>query len=229
MLSLSFSIPNNSIKNDSLGIFTKFIVCYSAAMFFLINANFLKEQKLTSFEYLIILLFAVLGLLLMCNSNDLLTAYLTLELSSLAFYLLATFKKTSSYSIESGIKYFITGAVSSFFLLGSSFIYGFSGSVNFNTFFNLFESYLVFYNFTYYYYLHTSLYSPNADFFCLCRIRYWDLLSGPFLDHLYSYWMSDRFEFTFNEKLFEFSFVELGLSFILFSLFIKLALAPFHL
>jgi NADH-quinone oxidoreductase subunit N len=51
----------------------------------------------------------------MCSSNDLLTAYLAIELSSLAFYLLAAFKKTSSYSVEGGIKYFITGAVSSAF------------------------------------------------------------------------------------------------------------------
>jgi NADH-quinone oxidoreductase subunit N len=45
-------------------------------------------------------LFAVLGLMLMCSSNDLLTAYLAIELSSLAFYILAAFKKTSSYSVE---------------------------------------------------------------------------------------------------------------------------------
>jgi len=49
----------------------------------------------------------------MCNSNDLLITYLCIELSSLAFYVLASFRKVSSYSAESGIKYFITGAVSS--------------------------------------------------------------------------------------------------------------------
>jgi NADH-quinone oxidoreductase subunit N len=76
----------------------------------------------------------------MCCSNDLLTAYLAIELSSLAFYILASFKKTSSYSVEGGIKYFITGAVSSaFFLLGSSLIYGITGSINFTDFFDLFE------------------------------------------------------------------------------------------
>jgi len=116
------------------------LICWFSAFYFLIVSNFLKEQKLTSFEYLLIILFAVLGLLLMCSSNDLLTAYLSIELSSLAFYILASFRKVSSYSVESGIKYFITGAVSStFFLLGSSFIYGFTGSINFSDFFFLFE------------------------------------------------------------------------------------------
>jgi NADH-quinone oxidoreductase subunit N len=88
----------------------------------------------------------------MCSSNDLLTAYLAIELSSLAFYLLASFKKTSSYSVEGGIKYFITGAVSSaFFLLGSSLIYGITGSINFTDFFDLFECSML-YEFPYYIY-----------------------------------------------------------------------------
>ena len=76
----------------------------------------------------------------MCSCNDLLTAYLAIELSSLALYILASFRKTLSYSVESGIKYFVTGALSSaFFLLGSSFIYGITGSINFFDFYNLFE------------------------------------------------------------------------------------------
>jgi NADH-quinone oxidoreductase subunit N len=61
-------------------------------------------------------MFAVLGLMLLCSSNDLLTAYLAIELSSLSFYILASFKKSSNYSVEGGI-IFVTGAVSSAFLV----------------------------------------------------------------------------------------------------------------
>jgi NADH-quinone oxidoreductase subunit N len=61
-------------------------------------------------------MFAVLGLMLLCSSNDLLTAYLAIELSSLSFYILASFKKSSNYSVEGGIIYF-AGAVSSAFLV----------------------------------------------------------------------------------------------------------------
>ena len=113
---------NNTILNDDFSFFAKFTVCFSSAIYFLIIANSLKEQKLTSFEYLLLTLFSVLGLMLLCSSNDLLTAYLAIELASLSCYLLASFKKTSSYSVESGVKYFITGAVSSaFFLLDVDF------------------------------------------------------------------------------------------------------------
>lgn len=77
------------------------------------------------------LLFAVLGLLLLCSSNDLLIAYLSIELVSLSSYVLAAFKKSSSYSVEAGVKYLVTGAISSsFFLLGSSFLYAYSGSIS---------------------------------------------------------------------------------------------------
>lgn len=208
LIALNFAIFNNSIINDYLGFFTKIIVCFSSAMFFLIIANSLKEQKLTAFEYLAILLFAVLGLMIMCSSNDLLTAYLAIELSSLAFYLLAAFKKTSSYSVEGGIKYFITGAVSSaFFLLGSSFIYGLTGSINFTDFFDLFECSL-FYEYPYHvYYTGEIAYEDLAE---LAAIIAWVMTHEL-------------------PELFDYSFVELGLSLILFSLFIKLALAPFHL
>lgn len=197
---------NNSILNDYFAFFTRFIVCFSSAIYFLIIANSLKEQKLTSFEYLLLILFSVLGLMLMCSSNDLLTAYLAIELASLSCYLLASFKKTSSYSVESGIKYFITGAVSSsFFLLGSSFIYGITGSINFTDFFDMFNRTI--FDF---YPAYGIFYNPLVpdDYIVIDFIPYHKLKTGPAFDH---------------------SFIELGLTLILFSLFVKLALAPFHL
>jgi hypothetical protein len=140
LIQLNFMSFNNFIINDFLAYATKFLICFFSAAYFLIISNSLKEQKLTSFEYLLITLFAVLGLLLMFSSNDLLTVYLSMELSSLSLYIIASFNKNSSYSIKSGLKYFITGALSSaFFLLGSSYIYVFSGSIYFNDFFFLFK------------------------------------------------------------------------------------------
>ena len=204
LITLDFVTFNNSIVNDYFAFFTKSIICFFSAVYFLLISDSLKEQKLTSFEYLIIILFSILGLLLICSSNDLLIAYLAIELSSLAFYILASFKKTSSYSVESGIKYFIIGAISSaFFLLGSSFLYGFTGSLNFSDFFELFECSL-FYTFPY----HMYDYQHNiVEFF-------WHM------------WLLERL---ILPPFFDYTFVELGLTLILFSLFIKLALAPFHL
>ena len=195
---------NKSLLKDYFSVFTKFIVCFSSAIYFLIVANSLKEQKLTSFEYLLLTLFSVLGLMLMCSSNDFLTIYLAIELASLSCYLLASFKKTSSYSIESGIKYFITGAISSaFFLLGSSYIYSIAGSINLTDFNRLFNQ-------------------PFLDF---CPV--YVILKLPNSKEFVMAWVATIFKSLF--RVYDHSFIELGLTLILFSLFIKLALAPFHL
>jgi len=85
------------------------------------------------------MLFSILGLFLLCVSNDLITAYLAIELQSLSFYVLAAFKKNSTFSVEAGLKYFILGAFSSgLFLFGSSLIYGITGTVNLEDFKDLF-------------------------------------------------------------------------------------------
>lgn len=155
----------------------------------------------------------------MCSSNDLLTAYLSIELSSLAFYILASFRKISSYSVESGIKYFVTGAVSSaFFLLGSSFIYGFTGSLNFSDFVCLFECSAI------------DFYTNDLAFssYCSCNKDV-----EEFMNYLYEHRLllnsTGYIEFSTTDQLFCHNFVEFGLTLVLFSLFIKLALAPFHL
>jgi len=187
LLILNFLTFNNSITNDYFSFFVKILICLSSGVYFFFIANFLKGQKLITFEYLLLVLFAVLGFLLMCNSNDLLTAYLTIELASFPLYIIASFKKTSSYSIDSGIKYFITGAItSSFYLLGSSFIYGLTGSINFSDFYNLSNSFVYTWSFNQY----------------------------------------EQFKMI---NFYNLNFLEWGLSLIIFSLFIKLALAPFHL
>ena len=59
--------------------------------------------------------------------------YLAIELQSLPLYVLATFNRNDSFSSESGVKYFILGALSSGLLLyGSSLIYGFTGTIFLN-------------------------------------------------------------------------------------------------
>jgi NADH-quinone oxidoreductase subunit N len=203
---------HNSIINDYLTYISKFLICLFTAFYFVLISSSLKEQKLTSFEYVLIILLATLGLLLMCSSGDLLTAYLSIELSSLALYILAAFRKTSTYSIESGLKYFITGAVSSgFFLLGSSFIYLNSGSIYFDDFITLFKN-----KWSYYPNLLEEDMDPHFHLMILIY-KYFHL------EHIiWKPWPD-------GSPLVDYSFIEIGLAFIYFSLLIKIACAPFHL
>lgn len=133
---VSFS---NTIANDYLSFSSKILIGITSIICLLFIQQYIVAQKINQFEYIVIILFAILGLFLLCSSNDLITAYLAIELQSLSFYILAAFKKDSTYSVESGLKYFILGAFSSgLFLFGSSLIYGITGSVNFEDFKDLF-------------------------------------------------------------------------------------------
>ena len=90
------------------------------------------SEKVYAYEMVILILLAVTGLLLLVSAYDLLALYLAIELQSLSLYVLASLKRTSEYSTEAGLKYFILGAISSGLLLfGSSLIYGITGSINF--------------------------------------------------------------------------------------------------
>ena len=136
---LKFVGFNKYIIIDNLSIFSKFLIClFSLFYFFLIAENL---HKLT-FEFVLLVFFAVLGLIFMCSSNDLILMFLSIELVSLTSYLLASFKKNSNYSIEAGLKYLIVGAVSTaFLLLGISFFYYQTGSLLITDFFILFNDF----------------------------------------------------------------------------------------
>jgi proton-translocating NADH-quinone oxidoreductase chain N len=98
-----------------------------------------KTSPLHAFEYMILLLLSTGSMLFMISSYDFLSFYLTIELQSLCFYVLAASKRNSEFSTEAGLKYFLLGAFSSGILLfGCSMIYGFTGLTNFGDLAKLF-------------------------------------------------------------------------------------------
>jgi NADH-quinone oxidoreductase subunit N len=116
------------------------LFCFILFVFFIAHP-YLKTQKINSFEFFLLVLLASFGLLIILQSNDFLSFYLSLELQSLCFYALASFKRDSSFSVEAGLKYFILGAFSSgIFLFGCTIVYGTTGSTNFSVFYLLFSN-----------------------------------------------------------------------------------------
>ena len=117
---------NNFVINDYFGFASKLVICLTALLFLiLVNVSSRDEFTHNNFEYVVLIIISILGLLLLCSANDLITAYLAIELHSISFYIMSAFKRNSSYSIESGLKYFIIGALSSaLFLFGSAIVYG---------------------------------------------------------------------------------------------------------
>ena len=103
----------------------------------LASSKYLQIIKISKIEYPVLVLSAILGMMVMISSNDLIVFYMGLELQSLALYVLASFNRDNLLSTESGLKYFILSALSSGLLLyGCSLIYGFSETTNFNEILN---------------------------------------------------------------------------------------------
>jgi NADH-quinone oxidoreductase subunit N len=108
------------------------LLLFSFFFFPLLKQYSKKANKSWDFEFIIIILFSIFGLICVFSSNDFLVSYLMLELQTLSLYILVSFKQTSSLSTEAGLKYFILGSFSSGLLLfGISLVYGFSGLLNF--------------------------------------------------------------------------------------------------
>ena len=129
---MEISIFSDSIIVDQFGAYAKIVVLLATIGCFLISFRYVKVEKLSYFEYPILIMLAILGIFLIISSGDLITMYLGIELQSLSLYVLASLKKDSAFSTESGLKYFILGALSSgLILFGCSLIYGFTGTTNF--------------------------------------------------------------------------------------------------
>ena len=80
-------------------------------------------------EYLAMLLFGTVGLLLLVGSEEFLMIFIGLELLGLSLYVMAAFDKTDLRSAEAGLKYFLFGSTASAFtLFGISLVYGMSGT-----------------------------------------------------------------------------------------------------
>ena len=113
-----------SSNTINLILLSKIILSIGSIVFILLSRRSLKNENLFRYEYILFILFAILGSFVLISSDNFLTAFIGLELQSLSLYLMAAFNTKNLNSNEAGIKYFSLGALSSGFLLfGISMIY----------------------------------------------------------------------------------------------------------
>ena len=129
----NFALFENFFSNTTFTKFFKILTILGAAASLIISKNYFIDTKINRFEIPTLLLFSTLGMMLMISSKNLMMMYLAIELQSLSLYVVASIKRNSLESAESGVKYFILGALSSGILLyGFSLVYGFTGQTNFD-------------------------------------------------------------------------------------------------
>lgn len=116
---------------DPLGLACRCAVLALTAFTFLFATDAGRQRHQA--EFVAIVLFAASGFLVMAVAQQLLLAFLAIELASLSLYVLTGFDKTRRDSAEAGLKYFLFGGMSAGFLLfGFSLLYGLTGSIDFN-------------------------------------------------------------------------------------------------
>ena len=114
---------------DPMGTVLKLFAYGAAAVTLLYSRDYLERRELLKGEYLVLALFAVLGIQVIVAAGSLLSLYLGIEIMSLALYAMVAFDRDDGVAAESAMKYFVLGAIASGALLyGVSILYGVTGS-----------------------------------------------------------------------------------------------------
>jgi NADH-quinone oxidoreductase subunit N len=117
------------IQSDAFSFFFHLLLGSVAALVVLAAEPYLTREKLEGAEFFALILFATAGMGVLASAQELLTAFIGLEMSSIASYVLAGYRRETLKSSESSLKYFLLGSfATAFFLYGIALVYGASGS-----------------------------------------------------------------------------------------------------
>jgi len=114
---------------DNFSNFLNLLILTSGLAGVALAYDYLRRTGVDKGEYYILLLFAIVGMMLMGMSADLIMIFLALELLSIPLYVLAGIAAPRLTSEEAAIKYFLLGAFSSgFFVYGTALVFGATGT-----------------------------------------------------------------------------------------------------
>jgi NADH-quinone oxidoreductase subunit N len=120
---------SNLISADAFSVFIHVVVIVAAALAILGSLNYLDAEGAQRGEYYALVLFATAGMGILGGANELVTAFIGLEMSSISTYILAGFRRHDAKSNEASLKYFLLGSfATAFFLYGIAMEYGASGT-----------------------------------------------------------------------------------------------------
>ncbi len=115
---------------DGVSTVLKLAMLLSAAAALAYSWTYLKKHNLDNGEFVALVLFGTLGMMVIASAASMLTAYLGLELLSLSMYALVALKRDDKIATEAAMKYFVLGALASGLLLfGMSIVYGATGTI----------------------------------------------------------------------------------------------------
>jgi len=133
-----FGIPGTGfsglVQFDTFSLFVHCLVGLSTFLVILASDSYLERENLDGAEFYALILFATAGMGVLASAQELLTAFIGLEMSSISSYILAGYRRDSIKASEAAVKYFLLGSfATAFFLYGIALVYGVTGSTNLAT------------------------------------------------------------------------------------------------
>ncbi|MGB6678690.1 MAG: NADH-quinone oxidoreductase subunit N [Terriglobales bacterium] len=124
----------NMVQVDSFSVFFHFLVAAITVVVILTSFEYMQVQGIRAGEYYALVLFSAVGMSLMSSAVELVLIFIALEISSIATYILAGFRRRAAISSESSLKYFLLGSfATAFFLYGVALMFGATGSTSIPT------------------------------------------------------------------------------------------------
>lgn len=119
---------SGSFQSDSFNRIFQILISLSSIICIPMALEYTECTGMAIPEFLIFILGATVGGMLLCSANDLITIFVSLECLSLCSYLLCSYTKKDIRSNEATMKYLLIGGLSSsIFAYGLSWLYGLSG------------------------------------------------------------------------------------------------------
>lgn len=125
------SFLNNVLTFDTFSNFFNILLILGTLLTILIGEHYLQHRSYFKGEFFAILLFALFGMMVLAQANELITAFIALEIASFSVYIMVGYNSDDSKRVEAIFKYLVLGAfIGTFFLLGLVLVFGTVTSTN---------------------------------------------------------------------------------------------------
>jgi len=128
--------PFNNVLHNTL-IFDSYSNLFSTLMvlgtifILFVGESYVNGRAYFKGEFYSVLLFSLFGMTIMTMANELITAYIGLEIASFSVYIMIGFNSEDGRRVEAMFKYLVMGSfIGAFFLLGTALVYGAAGTTN---------------------------------------------------------------------------------------------------
>lgn len=125
------SFLNNVLTFDSFSNFFNILLIGGTLLTLLIGEHYFQSRSYFKGEFFSILLFALFGMMILAQANELITAFIALEIASFSIYIMVGYDSDSPKRVEAIFKYLVLGSfIGAFYLLGLVLVYGAVVSTN---------------------------------------------------------------------------------------------------